>query len=170
MFAGAYFRSSLEDIYRSSPGIYMHIEVGVEEAVALFCDLLRAQAKLRGQSPPAKSRMTPESHFVAYSSSVLDGWGLLWNSATARELLRDAPRQLRNVPILILYGSADEQVLFSSAETLTEGLKATLSTDVTLQKLNGAGHCSDYDLDYHSDMLVCLREWMSKILGSRDMM
>ena len=72
VFTGAYFRSPLVDIYRRSPGIYMHSEVGLEEAAAVSCDLLRARAKLRGETPPAKSRKTPEGQFVAYSASVLN--------------------------------------------------------------------------------------------------
>lgn len=35
MFTGAYFRSPLVDIYRRSPGTYMHRGVGLEEAAAL---------------------------------------------------------------------------------------------------------------------------------------
>ena len=107
---------------------------------------------------------------MAYSASVLDVWALLWNSVTARELLRDAPRQPRDIPILIVHGSLDEKVPLSSAETLAEELRAVVSTDVTLQKLEGAGHCSDYDLGYHSEQLLCLREWTEKVLGATDEM
>ena len=169
-FTGAYFRSPLVDIYRRSPGIYMHREVGLEESAAVLCDLLRARAKLRDKISPAKSRKTPEGQFVAYSASVLDVWALLWNSVTARELLRDAPRQPRDIPTLIVHGSLDEKVPLSSAETLAEELRAVVSTDVTLQKLEGAGHCSDYDLGYHSEQLLCLREWTEKVLGATDEM
>lgn len=164
MFAGAYLRSPLVDDYRRSPGLYMHREVGLEEAATIFCDLLGARAKLRGGLPPAKSRRTPEGQFVAYSSSVLHAWALLWNSVTARELLRDAPKQQHDCPILIVHGILDEKVPLSSAETLADELRTTHSTSVTLQELRGAGHCSDYDLSYDSEELVCVRKWIGEVL------
>ncbi|KAJ4330692.1 hypothetical protein N0V95_010012 [Ascochyta clinopodiicola] len=169
-FTGAYFRSPLVDVYCRSHGIYMHREVGLEEAAAVICNMFRARAELQGRIPPAKSRKTPEGQFVAYAASVLNAWALLWNAATARELLHDAPRQLHDLPILIVHGSLDDKVPFSSAETLADELKLVVSTDVTLQKLEGAGHCFDYDLDYHSELLHCVREWTQKVLGATDEM
>ena len=108
MFAGAYFRSSLVDIYRRSLDFYVCREVGLTKTAAVLCNSLRARVRLQSEISPTKSRKTPESQFAAYSSSVLNGWGHLWNSVTAREL-RDAPRLLRDVPTLIVHGSTDKK-------------------------------------------------------------